>query len=120
VLLETNGSLGISKVPGEVIKILDIKCPDSGMHERMDFKNLHFLSPRDEVKFVLSSRADYDWAVAIIDKYRLDRTARLLFSPVSGRLDPPDLAEWLLSDQLPARLQLQLHKNLWPAATRGK
>nr|MDA8164823.1 radical SAM protein [Desulfobacteraceae bacterium] len=62
VLLETNGSLPVSKVPGEVVKILDLKCPDSGMHEQMDFRNLHFLSPKDEVKFVLSSRADYEWA----------------------------------------------------------
>lgn len=120
VLLETNGSLGISRVPGEVVKILDLKCPDSGMHEQMDFKNLHFLSPRDEVKFVLSSRGDYDWAVATINKYRLDRTARLLFSPVTDRLPAPELAEWLLADQLPARLQLQLHKILWPEERRGK
>jgi 7-carboxy-7-deazaguanine synthase len=120
VLLETNGSLNISKVPGEVIKILDLKCPDSGMHEQMDFKNLHFLSPRDEVKFVLSSRADYEWAKATIATYRLDRTARLLFSPVAGQLPAPELAEWLLADQLPVRLQLQLHKTLWPTMSRGK
>jgi 7-carboxy-7-deazaguanine synthase len=120
VLLETNGSLGISKVPGEVVKILDLKCPDSGMHEQMDFKNVHFLSPRDEVKFVLSSRADYEWSVETIGKYRLDRTAQLLFSPVTDRLPASELAEWLLADQLPARLQLQLHKILWPGETRGK
>jgi 7-carboxy-7-deazaguanine synthase len=120
VLLETNGSLGISKVPGEVVKVVDIKCPDSGMHEQMNSKNMHFLSPRDEVKFVISSRDDYEWALATISKYRLDRDAKLLFSPVAGRLNPADLAEWLLADRLPARLQLQLHKILWPTAVRGK
>jgi 7-carboxy-7-deazaguanine synthase len=120
VMLETNGSLGISKVPGEVIKILDLKCPDSGMHEQMDFQNLHFLSTRDEIKFVLSSRQDYEWAAATISKYRLDQTASLLFSPVVGRLAPAELAGWLLTDQLPVRLQLQLHKILWPETLRGK
>jgi 7-carboxy-7-deazaguanine synthase len=120
VMLETNGSLGISKVPGEVIKVLDLKCPGSGMHEQMDFQNLHFLSARDEVKFVLSSREDYEWAAATINKYRLDQMPKLLFSPVAGRLAPADLADWLLADQLPVRLQLQLHKILWPTEIRGK
>jgi len=119
VLLETNGSIGVSKVPGQVVKILDLKCPDSGMHEQMDFKNMHFLSPHDEVKFVLSSRADYDWAVDTISKYRLDRAARLLFSPVTDRLPAAQLADWLLADELPVRLQLQLHKLLWPTRERG-
>jgi 7-carboxy-7-deazaguanine synthase len=120
VLLETNGSLGISKVPGEVVKVLDLKCPDSGMHAQMNFKSMHFLSLRDEIKFVLSSRADYEWAMATISEYRLDRVAKLLFSPVAGRLNPAELAGWLLADQVPARLQLQLHKILWPEAVRGK
>jgi 7-carboxy-7-deazaguanine synthase len=120
VLLETNGSLGISRVPGEVVKVLDLKCPDSGMHEQMNFKNMHFLSLRDEIKFVLSSRVDYEWAVATIGTYRLDRVAKLLFSPVAGRLNPAELAAWLLADNLPARLQLQLHKILWPETVRGR
>jgi 7-carboxy-7-deazaguanine synthase len=120
VLIETNGSLGISKIPSDVVKVLDLKCPDSGMQEKMDYKNLHFLSPRDEIKFVLSSRDDYDWAVAVITKYHLERTAKLLFSPVVGRLAQTELAEWLLADELPVRLQMQLHKVLWPTAVRGK
>lgn len=119
VLLETNGSLGLERVPQEVVKIIDLKCPGSGMAEQMYPGNLDLLAPHDEIKFVLSSRADYDWAVAIIRKHHLDKKAKLILSPVIGRLEPSLLAEWLLADALPARLQLQLHTLLWPGVKRG-
>jgi 7-carboxy-7-deazaguanine synthase len=119
VLLETNGSLNIARVPREVVKILDLKCPDSGMAEKMDLANLDLLTPHDEIKFVVSSRPDYDWAKAMIADHRLAKKATLILSPVIGRLAPALLAQWLMADALPARLQLQLHTLLWPGMTRG-
>ena len=119
VLLETNGSLSIARVPREVVKIIDLKCPDSGMAEKMDLANLTLLAPHDEIKFVVSSRADYDWARTMIEDHRLAEKAKLILSPVIGRLAPALLAEWLLADALPARLQLQLHTLLWPGTKRG-
>jgi len=125
VLLETNGSLDISQVPRPVIRIMDLKCSDSGMCEAMRLKNLNLLDRQDEIKFVLSSRRDYDWAVSMIRRYDLSGQANnesgpaVLFSSVVGKLDPADLADWLLQDQLPVRLQLQLHKIIWPHQERG-
>jgi len=119
VLLETNGSLSIARVPKEVVKIVDLKCPDSGMAEQMDLANLDLLAPHDEIKFVVSSRADYDWARAMIEEHRLAEKAKVILSPVVGRLAPALLAEWLMADALPARLQLQLHTLLWPGMKRG-
>jgi len=119
VLLETNGSLSIKRVPKEVVKIIDLKCPDSGMAEKMDLANLTLLTPHDEIKFVVSSRADYDWARAMIAEHRLAEKAKLILSPVIDRLEPALLAQWLMSDALPARLQLQLHTLLWPGMKRG-
>lgn len=119
VLLETNGSLSIARVPQEVVKIIDLKCPDSGMAEKMDLANLDLLVPHDEIKFVVSSRADYDWAKAMIADHCLAEKAKLILSPVIGLLQPALLAEWLLADALPARLQLQLHTLLWPGMKRG-
>jgi len=118
VLLETNGSLPLSAVPAEVIKIVDVKCPDSGMHNHLLLENLAALQPHDELKFVLSSRRDYDYAVSFIETHRL-LGRKLLFSPVTGRLQPAELASWLLADRLAVRLQLQLHKILWPDEKRG-
>ncbi|MDP2815496.1 MAG: radical SAM protein, partial [Rectinemataceae bacterium] len=119
VLLETNGSLSIKRVPHEVVKIIDLKCPDSGMAEKMELANLDLLAPHDEIKFVVSSRADYDWARAMIEEHRLAEKAKLILSPVIGRLQPALLAQWLMADALPARLQLQLHTLLWPGMKRG-
>lgn len=119
VLLETNGSLPIARVPQAVVKIIDLKCPDSGMAEKMDLANLDLLAPHDEIKFVVSSRADYDWAKAMITEHRLVEKAKLILSPVLDRLPPALLAEWLMADALPARLQLQLHTLLWPGLKRG-
>ena len=126
VLLETNGSLGIEQVPAGVSVILDIKCPDSGMHERTDWQNIALLAARkrkgsgDEIKFVLSSVRDFEWAKAVIDRYQLDRLAvPLLFSPVPELLAATTLAGLILQHRLPVRLQLQLHRLLWPDRDRG-
>ena len=119
VLLETNGSLSLAKVPKEVIKIVDLKCPDSGMHERMDLANLDLLAPNDEIKFVLSSRHDYEWAKQMIAEHGLNQKVQTIMSPVVTRLNGADLAAWILTDRLPVRLQLQLHTHLWPNTNRG-
>ncbi|HEX9715453.1 MAG TPA: radical SAM protein, partial [Desulfurivibrionaceae bacterium] len=92
---------------------------DSGMAEKMDLANLALLAPHDEIKFVVSSRGDYDWAKAMIAEHRLAEKATLILSPVIGRLEPALLAQWLMDDALPARLQLQLHTLLWPGTKRG-
>lgn len=119
VLLETNGSLGIQRVPKEVIRIVDLKCPDSGMAGKMDLANLALLALHDEIKFVVSSRSDYDWAKTMIREHHLAEKAKLILSPVIGRLQPALLAQWLMADALPARLQLQLHTLIWPGMKRG-
>jgi len=119
VLLETNGSISLAEVPTAVVKVLDIKCPGSGMHEKMDFTNFAFLGPQDEIKFVMGSREDYAWAMDVLEAYRLQDQVTVAFSPVTPLLQPSRLAEWMLADRLPVRLQLQLHTILWPSKTRG-
>ena len=114
VLLETNGSINIGRVPPAVIKIVDLKCPDSGMHEKMNLANLKLLAPHDEIKFVLCSRRDYDWARSMLAEHRLAEKVKVIFSPVVAHLQPATLAQWLLADGLPVRLQLQLYTLLWP------
>ncbi len=119
VLLETNGSYDISVVDGRCAKIVDIKCPGSGAADQMDLDNLGRLSPRDQLKFVLADRADYEYARDLV-KSRVDiRGERILFSPVVERLRPVELAAWILADHLEIRFQLQLHKILWPGRERG-
>ena len=119
ILLETNGSLSLADVPKDVVKILDMKCPDSSMHEQMDFDNFDFLTQKDEIKFVLSSRDDYNWAVQLIRKYNLQDRATVTFSPVTSKLEPATLAEWILENHLPVRLRLQLHTIVWPGRTKS-
>ena len=121
VLVETNGSMDIRAVPDGVWVVMDIKCPDSGMHERFLDANLEHIGGRGEVKFVLSSRRDYVWARAFT-RSRLAgqlEPRHILFSAVPGRLDQAELAAWILADRLAVRLHLQLHKILWPRAGRG-
>lgn len=113
VLVETGGSLDVSVLPSEAVKIMDIKCPESGMTDQMDWKNLERLNPCDEIKFVINSRKDYDWAVGVLKEYTLNRKNLVLFSPVYRKLPPEQLAQWILEDQLPVRFQIQLHKVLW-------
>ena len=120
VLLETNGSISLAKVPAGVVKIMDVKCPGSGMAGHLLPDNLELLGSGDELKFVLCSRADYEWAVSLINKTALSKAVIIHFSPVAGKLEPARLAEWILNDRLPVRLQLQLHKFLWPGVVRGK
>ena len=119
VALETGGSLPIEPVPAEVKRIVDVKCPGSGMHEQNLWRNLEHLRDGDELKFVLSDRADYLWAMGQIESRGLAGVCPLLFSPVHGRLDPTELARWILEDGAPVRLQLQLHRQLWPTVERG-
>jgi 7-carboxy-7-deazaguanine synthase len=120
VMLETGGHRPIDRVPSAVVKIVDVKCPGSGESDRNDWRNLERLSPHDEVKFVVKDRADYEFARDVIRGRTLaSRCAAILISPVHGETDVRMLSEWMLADRLPARLQLQLHKFIWPAGTRG-
>jgi 7-carboxy-7-deazaguanine synthase len=120
VLLETGGHRPVDRVPGAVVKIVDVKCPGSGEADKNCWPNLARLSPSDEVKFVIQDRADYEFARNVIKRYDLEaRVAAVLISPVHGVLDPKTVSEWMLADNLRARLQFQLHKLIWPAATRG-
>ncbi len=113
VSLETSGALDISAVDARAVKVLDIKTPDSGEVERNRWENLAWLSPLDQIKFVLCSRADYEWARDCIHTRDLTTVAEVLLSPCYGRLSPTELAEWILQDGLQVRFQLQLHKVLW-------
>jgi 7-carboxy-7-deazaguanine synthase len=120
VLLETGGHRSTADVPSEVVTILDVKCPGSGEAERMHWQNLERLRPHDEVKFVVKDRADYEYARDTIERYDLARRAAAIHvSPVHGLLDPRLLTEWVLTDHLSVRVQLQLHKYIWSAETRG-
>ncbi len=125
VLLETNGSLNIYKVPAAVSTILDIKCPDSGMDSHVDWTNIEILyarknnGSRDEIKFVLSSENDFHWASETIKLHELESVAPIIFSPVCNRFPAEKLAELILDNQLSVRLQLQLHSILWPSIKRG-
>ncbi len=118
-LLETNGSLSLDRVPEKVIKIVDVKCPDSSMHDKMELGNFTILTPTDEIKFVISSRQDYDFAKETLSIHNLLGKTKISFSPVTDRLAPYDLARWIMDDRLPVRLQLQLHTILWPEKKRG-
>ncbi|MDA2933761.1 radical SAM protein [Acidobacteria bacterium AH-259-D05] len=119
VLIETGGSVDVRPVDPRAVLIYDIKCPDSGMMDKNLWENLSHLKPRDEIKFVVGSRRDYDWAKARVVQWDLGSRHTVLFSPVWGRLDPRELAEWVLEDGLPVRLQVQLHKILWGEGVRG-
>jgi 7-carboxy-7-deazaguanine synthase len=120
VMLETGGHRSIARVPAGVTKIVDVKCPGSGEADKNDWSNLNALAPHDEVKFVVKDRIDYEFARGVIARHGLaDRAAAVLLSPVHGVLDARALAEWMLADRLPARLQVQLHKYIWTPTTRG-
>ena len=119
VSLETSGALDLTNVDPRVSKIMDLKAPGSGESAKNRWQNLDLLTRRDEIKFVLASAADYEWAKSVTRERKLDAICPVLFSPVAGRLDPAQLAEWILRDRLPVRFQLQLHKLLW-GAERGR
>ena len=116
VLLETGGGLDITPVDPRVRRIVDVKCPDSGEAERNHWPNLDVLRETDELKLVIAGEADYRWARDLVMERGLHRRCPVHFSPVAGELDPAALAEWILRDHLPVRLQLQLHKQLWGGA----
>ncbi|HBO12763.1 MAG TPA: 7-carboxy-7-deazaguanine synthase QueE [Halieaceae bacterium] len=114
VSLETSGAMPVGDVDRRVVKVLDLKTPASGEMARNDYGNIEHLTAQDQVKFVICDRADYDWARFKLDEYRLaERAGDVLFSPSHGQQDARELAEWILADRLPVRLQLQLHKLLW-------
>lgn len=113
VSLETGGALDVSNVDARVVKVLDLKTPASGEMEKNLWGNLVHLNPQDEIKFVLCDEADYQWAKQVMEERRLAQRCAVLFSPAQGQLAPKDLAEWILRDRLPVRLQVQLHKLLW-------
>lgn len=120
VLLETGGQVDVSRVPGAVVKVMDLKCPASGESDKVDWGNIDRLGSRDQVKFVIQDRHDYEFARDTVARHALDRRcAAVLFSPVHGVLNPKDLSEWILEDRLPVRLQLQIHKHIWGADVRG-
>jgi 7-carboxy-7-deazaguanine synthase len=112
--------MDIRPVDSRVIKIMDIKCPGSGESEANRWENLAHLGPLDELKFVLADRSDYEWTRRVLDEFKIPSMVRTIhLSPVAGRLAPTDLAQWILADRLPVRLQVQLHKILWPGRDRG-
>jgi len=119
VLLETSGSLDVSNVDSRVIKIMDLKCPDSGEAAHNRWENLAVLGPRDELKFVLASRGDYEWARDLIRERNLAAGRTVLLSVAHGLLAPADVARWMLEDGLEARFQLQMHKVIWDPTARG-
>jgi len=119
VSLETSGALDIAAVDPRVARIMDLKAPDSGESDKNRWENLPFLTPRDEIKIVVASRADYEWAREAIRNYKLDAICRVLLSPAAGLVDATALADWILADGLDVRFQMQLHKLLWGNA-KGK
>ncbi len=119
VLLETSGAIDTSGVDRRVHVVLDVKCPGSGMVDRMYWPNLDRLAPRDEVKFVIKDRADYEWAREVVCSRNLATRCTVLMSPVFGEADARQLAEWVLADKLPVRFQLQMHKQIWAPDMRG-
>jgi 7-carboxy-7-deazaguanine synthase len=138
VLIETNGSIDIERVKGQgsrvkeqgsslplqavsrwVKVIMDIKCPDSGMSDKMNWENLNKLGKNDEVKFVISSKDDYNWSKEIIKRYSLIEKCPVLLSPAYGMLDSKELSEWIIEDNMNVRLNLQIHKYIWGEGIRG-
>ena len=119
VMLETGGSISLERVPKDVIKIMDLKCPGSGEQEKNNLDNLKLLATHDEVKFVILDRKDYEWSRDIIKKYKINETAHILISPVFDKLELKEIVKWILEDRLPVRLQTQLHKIIWDKNTIG-
>ncbi len=119
VLIETGGSLDVGRLDPRVVKIVDLKPPGSGMDRQNNLDNLRYLDRKDQIKFVVADRRDYEWAKQMMVEHALAEKVQVLFSPVFGELHPMELGEWILADRLPARLQIQLHKYLWDPDQRG-
>lgn len=119
VSLETNGSYSIEDVPPAVIKVIDVKCPDSGESDKMAWKNFELVQPHDQFKFVVASEADFQWAQEICHKHKLHERCTVLYSPAFGLVKPAELAKWILSHKAPVTLQTQQHKEIWGNNERG-
>ncbi|MCA9417720.1 MAG: radical SAM protein [Candidatus Omnitrophica bacterium] len=120
VLIETAGSEPIETLPEGVIRIMDLKCPDSGEMNKNLWSNLEHLNKRDEVKFVIATEKDFDWAAEVVLREKLDELVKaVLFSPVFGQIDPQKMVAWILERKLPVRFQLQMHKFIWEPEARG-
>ncbi len=119
VMLETSGSISIADVDNRVMTIMDLKCPSSKMVKKNLYENINFIKPKDEIKFVIGSRQDYDWAKEIMIQYDLTNKCEILFSVVFGKLEPVQLVNWIIEDKLNVRYQLQMHKYIWEPSTKG-
>jgi 7-carboxy-7-deazaguanine synthase len=119
VLIETGGSLPIQNIDQRVKIIMDLKCPSSEMEKKNLYENINYLKLKDELKFVIGNREDYEWTKEIITKYDLDKKGEILFSVVFGKLEPIQLVNWILEDRLNVRFQLQMHKFIWHPETKG-
>lgn len=119
VSLETSGAFLVDKVPAAVIKVIDIKCPDSGETEAMVWGNTELVSAQDQFKFVVGSKADFDWSQKICAEYGLGAKCTVLYSPVAGKVKPLDLAEWILDSGAEVTMQMQMHKEIWGPEKRG-
>ena len=119
ILIETGGALSIEKIPKEVTIILDIKCPSSDMSDKNLWTNIDFIKEKDEIKFVIGNKEDYNWSKNIINQYNLTDKCKILFSPVFGKLKSKEMVKWILDDNLNVRFQTQLHKSIWPSDTKG-
>lgn len=119
VLIETGGSLPIKDIDQRVKVIMDLKCPSSGMEKKNLYENINYLKPKDELKFVIGNREDYEWTKEIISKFSLDKKCEILCSVVFGKLEPVQLVNWILEDKLNVRFQLQMHKFIWHPETKG-
>ncbi len=119
VMLETGGSLPVKEVDSRVMIVMDLKCPSSGMLKKNLYENINFIKQKDEIKFVIGSREDYEWSKEILEKYNLTSKCNILFSVVFGELEPVTLVDWILEDKLNVRFQLQMHKLIWAPDTKG-
>ena len=119
VLLETSGAISLKNVPKEVKKIVDFKCPSSGMEDKNLWAILDELNKEDEIKFVIGDKIDYQWTKKIVEKYQLNKKWTTLLSPVFEKLSLEELSKWILSDNFDVRLQLQMHKYIWDPEKRG-
>ena len=119
VLVETSGHVLLDRLDRRAVAIMDVKTPGSGEVHSIEWRNLDLLEGKDEVKFVIAGRSDYEWSRDLVRERALDTRCPVLFSPVHGELDPGVLGRWILEDGLPVRLQVQLHKYLWPGVERG-
>ena len=119
VLIETNGTMSIKDIDSRAVIVLDVKTPGSGMWEEMDLSNFDYIKPTDEIKFVITDRADYEWAKDMMHKYNLRYKCQVFFSPAFGILLPESLVKWILEDRLDVRLNLQMHKYIYGSDRRG-